>query len=69
MDFDVLQDYAVYPHDTTDAFIAEYLPTSTAYGAFATLEEALETILNKVNDKKKLESTLQEAGAKFQEVV
>ena len=68
MDFDVLQDYAVYPHET-GAFIAEYLPAKYCFWSYRTLEEALEAVLNKINEKKKLQEKLDEAGAKFQEVV
>lgn len=68
MDFDVLNDYTIYPHET-GAFIAEYLPTGLAYWSYATADDACKAVLNKVNEKKKLQANLEEAGAKFQEVV
>lgn len=69
MDFDVLEDYAVYPHETTGAFIAEYLPATNCFWAYNTVEEACEAVLNKIREKKEASRKIEVAGAKFQEVV
>lgn len=72
MDFDVLTDYAVYPYEWIVSwlwtYVAEYTPANNCFWAYNTLEEALEAVLNKVNEKQKAIKKLEEAGAKFQEV-
>jgi hypothetical protein len=52
LDFDVwekyLEDYRVYQHETW-SYIAEYTPTLYAFWSYATLEEALDAVLQKTN--------------------
>lgn len=73
MDFDVLQDYAVYPYEWIASwlwtFVAEHLPTKNCFWAYHSVEEACKAVLNKINEKQEATKKIEEAGAKFQEVV
>jgi len=69
MDFDVLTDYSVYPHETEPSFIAEYLPTRYCFWSYRTLDEALEAVLVKIKEKQEATRKIEEAGAKFDWVV
>lgn len=68
MDFDVLNDYTVYAHATA-SYIAEYIPTGMAYGAFATVEEALGCIKEKILEKQEAAKKIEAATEKFATVV
>lgn len=68
MDFDILTDYAVYPHET-GAFIAEYLPATNCFWAYNTVEEACEAVLNKINEKKKADEERERLTNEFQEII
>lgn len=68
MDFDVLNDYTVYAHATA-SYIAEYIPTGMAYGAFATVEEALGCIKEKILEKQEAAKKIEAATEKFSTVV
>lgn len=68
-DFDVLNEYTIYPHEITGAYITEHTPTRYAFWSWSLLEEALEAVKEKVNEKTKAQSKLDEAGAKFDWIV
>ena len=67
MDFDVLNDYTVYLYD--GVYVAEYVPTGLAYGTYATVEEALECIKQKLLEKHLSERVILKATDKFATVV
>lgn len=69
MDFDVLNEYTVYVHETEWSFIAEHLPTNYAWGSYSTLDEALDSVLNKVNTKTRDAQKLAKKVEEFQEIV
>lgn len=69
MDFDVLTAYAIYPHETEPSFIAEYLPAKYCFWSYRTLDEALEAVLVKIKEKQEATRKIEEAGAKFEELV
>ena len=67
MDFDVLNDYTVYLYD--GVYVAEYVPTGLAYGTYATVEEALECIREKIIAKQETTAKIEAATEKFEDVV
>jgi len=64
-DCDVLQDYAVYPHETW-AFIAEYTPARHCFWIYRTQDEALEAVLKHITEKEAMFKRIDEAKAKFE---
>lgn len=66
-DFDVLNDYTVYLYD--GVYVAEYVPTGLAYGTYATVEEALECIKEKILQKQEVSKKIAEATEEFAAVV
>lgn len=73
LDFDVLQDYAVYPYEWIASwlwtFVAEYLPAKNCFWVYNSLEEALESVRERVNKKNELTEKTNEKIEQFQKVV
>ena len=67
LDCDVLQDYAVYPHETW-SFIAEYTPAMHCFWSYKTQDEALEAVLKHIIEKDEMFKRIEEQKAKFAEI-
>ena len=68
-DYDILDEYAIYPHETEPSYIAEYLPADYCFGSYRTLDEALEATREKINSKIKLAYELEQKTEEFQKII
>ena len=68
-DCDILDEYAIYPHETEPSYIAEYLPADYCFGSYRTLDEALEATREKINSKIKLAYELEQKTEEFQKII
>ena len=69
MDCDILDEYAIYQHETEPSYIAEYLPADYCFGSYRTLDEALEATREKINSKIKLAYELEQKTEEFQKII
>lgn len=68
-DFDVLNEYTVYPHDTQYVFVAEHLPTWYVLGTYSSTLDACEAVKEYVNKKTRTAQELAKKTEEFQKVV